>query len=166
MGHKIKTKTWPNLWPYRPGFHPIFEGKEFQLDELVSHIEDASVEEIFEMKQIILSLFYQMTRIYDDDELQSFGKKLFNILDKKLMSRPQNVEALTKLQGQFERGETKLKVSPIYQKQKEEYAKKKKVLTFLMDKVSSLLSEKTSSSKAMTHKQLKRFNAIKSNTNS
>ena len=142
---------------------PVFMGRSFTLSEIISLMKTLTLDQILEVKQPILCLYYQLTRIYDDEELQGFGKQLYDVLDKILTTPPQDTEELKKLQEQFIKGGTKMKVSPMYQRRKEEYAKKKKQLKFLMDKVSSLLSEKNVSSKSMTHKQLKRFNAINNN---
>eukprot|EP00092_Neocalanus_flemingeri_P014469 GFUD01015613.1.p1 GENE.GFUD01015613.1~~GFUD01015613.1.p1 ORF type:complete len:859 (-),score=232.24 GFUD01015613.1:367-2922(-) len=142
---------------------PKIGNQSFTLPEIISLMKTLSIDEILAMKQSILSLYYQLTRIYDDEELQIFAKELFDVLDKILTTPEKNNAELKKLKEDFDTGKTKLQVSSKYKKSKEEYAMKRKQLKFLMDKVSSLLSEKNASSKAMSHKQLKRFNAIKSN---
>ena len=142
----------------------VLGDQSFTLDEILSLMKTFSIDDIVGKKHSILCLFYQLTRIYDNEELQSFGKELFDILDKLHTAPEKNNAELKKLKEEFEKGNKTIKVSSSFKNSREAYAKKRNQLRFLMDKVSSLISEKDASTKALTHKQLKRFNAIKSNT--
>ena len=142
----------------------VLGDQSFTLDEILSLMKTFSIDDIVGKKHSILCLFYQLTRIYDNEELQSFGKELFDILDKLHTAPERNNAELKKLKEEFEKGNKTIKVSSSFKNSREAYAKKRNQLRFLMDKVSSLISEKDASTKALTHKQLKRFNAIKSNT--
>jgi hypothetical protein len=137
--------------------------QSFTLEQIISMMKSFSLDDILGKRQSILCLFYQLTKIHNNEELQGFAKQVFDILDKILTAPDKNNKELKKLKEDFEKGNTTIKVSPTYRNSKEAYTKKRNQLRFLMDKVSSLIFEKDASSKALTHKQLKRFNAIQVN---
>eukprot|EP00091_Calanus_sinicus_P012143 TRINITY_DN27617_c0_g1_i1.p1 TRINITY_DN27617_c0_g1~~TRINITY_DN27617_c0_g1_i1.p1 ORF type:complete len:437 (-),score=134.03 TRINITY_DN27617_c0_g1_i1:237-1523(-) len=77
---------------------PKIGEQSFDLQEIISFIKKQSIDEILKMKQAILCLYYQLTRIYEEEDLGKFGKELFDVLDKLLTAAPRDAKKAKRTQ--------------------------------------------------------------------
>ena len=143
-----------------------FQNNQLTLDNILDFFKTATIDDLVRLKTDIQSMLYQMSVLNTNTTLKNIGKKIFEEIDKKMIVAP--AEQMRKnIQPQFESlldGSTAGRAQLFrYRQQKGVYKQKAKLLQYLMQEVSHLISQRDVSSKTMSYKQLRRFQVISSN---
>ena len=144
-----------------------FQNNQLTLDNILDFFKTATIDDLVSSKSDIQSMFYQMSVLNTNITLKNIGKKIFEEIDRKMFVAPPVEQMRKNIQHQFESlldgsaaGQAQLFR---YRQQKGVYKQKAKLLQYLMQEVSHLISQRDVSSKAMSYKQLRRYNVISSN---